>query len=198
MINIFLSYRADDSVHVSARISRMLADHFGRDRVFRDHDSLELGSRYPEELRRALDRSDVVVAVIGPHWLGAGKANRRCIDDARDWVRIELKTAFELSCRVVPVLLDDVPLPAHGELPADIAALSRATHWRVRHRTVDTDVRALIRRLDPLANEDPRSAPPSEAGRPAEVQVNYGMGGVMYANQGVQNVYRTHERGERR
>ncbi|MFG1641287.1 toll/interleukin-1 receptor domain-containing protein [Amycolatopsis sp. NPDC049252] len=193
MINIFLSYRADDGVHASARISRMLAEHFGRDRVFRDHDSLELGSRYPDELRGALTRADVVIAIIGPNWLGARRGvSSRCVDDPRDWVRTELRTAFESRRRVVPVLLDDVPVPAHDELPPDIAEVSRLTYWRVRNRTLDADVHALIRLLDPSAVEDP-----PDAGHRAGTQVNYGMGGVLYANQGVQHIHGTPVRGER-
>jgi hypothetical protein len=144
-IRLFVSYRTDDSVYAAAAIADRLAGSFGPGNVFRDRDSLTLGAMYPAKIRRGLEQADTVVAVMGRSWLdkrdGSGQ---RCLDDPKDWVRMELQMAFERGMPVVPVLLDDTPLPDWSQLPADIAALSRCTYWQVRHQSFESDVRGLI------------------------------------------------------
>lgn len=179
MRRIFLSYRIKDSVHATSAIAGLLARHYGQDNVFRDRDSLPLGAVYPRRIRRELERADVVIAVIGPSWLTIrGKNGERCLDDERDWVRTELRMAFERDIPVVPVLLDDTPLPDPALLPSDIALISLSMYWQVRHRTFESDVRGLIANL-----EGGEPAPPAESGR--RVMTNTASnGGTVIANQG--------------
>ncbi len=179
MLEVFLSYRTDDSVHATAAISQELARHLGRVNVFRDRDSLSLGSSYPRRIREAVARCDRVLAVIGPHWLEArDAAGRRRIDEPADWVRSELRTAFVLGIPVVPLLLDGTPLPTRRQLPADISDLSVSTAWQLREQTLVADVRALLGKLDPTA------APP-EPVHSAGGQYNSVVGGgSVYAVQG--------------
>ncbi|GHH30257.1 hypothetical protein GCM10017774_07600 [Lentzea cavernae] len=180
---IFLSYRIKDSVHATAAIAGRLAQHYGQDNVFRDRDSLPLGSVYPRRIRRELERSDVVLAVIGPSWLTIRDKNDvRCLDDERDWVRTELRMAFQREMPVVPVLLDGTPLPDPALLPNDIALLSLSMYWQVRHRTFESDVRGLIANLEGGDHAPP--APPAAA-TSGPVQHNTAThGGNVYANQG--------------
>ena len=178
MRRVFLSYRIKDSVHATASIAALLAQHYGQDNVFRDRDSLPLGSVYPRRIRRELERADVVLAVIGPSWLTArNRDGVRCLDDERDWVRTELRMAFERDMQVVPVLLDDTKLPDRSLLPADIALLSLSMYWQVRHRTFESDVRGLIAELEGRPGDAPAGSGP--------VQHNTATsGGNVYANQG--------------
>jgi hypothetical protein len=142
---LFVSYRTDDSVYAASAIADRLGRAFGVENVFRDRDALVLGEIYPGKIRRALERADTVLAVVGPSWLEATDgAGRRCLDDPQDWVRMELRMAFERGIPVVPVLLDETPLPDQTRLPADIAALSLSTFWQVRHQSLESDVRGLI------------------------------------------------------
>lgn len=160
MKSIFLSYRAVDSVHATAAISAELAGHFGRGCVFRDHDSLTPGALYPGHIRQALATCDTMLAVIGPHWLAARYPDRtRCIDDPLDWVRLELSTAFGRGIPVVPLLLDQTPLPKREHLPDDVRALAVSNFWQIRHQTLPADVRGLIERFAPgaVARPDRRS-----------------------------------------
>ncbi|MDX3661203.1 toll/interleukin-1 receptor domain-containing protein [Streptomyces sp. ID05-26A] len=180
MRRIFLSYRIKDSVHATAAISGLLAAHYGPGNVFRDRDSLPLGSVYPRRIRRELERADVVIAVIGPSWLTIRNRNgERCLDDQRDWVRTELRMAFERDIQVVPVLLDDTPLPDRSLLPSDIALLSLSMYWQVRHRTFESDVRGLIENLE----RGSASPPPAEGGKRVMTNTASG-GGTVIANQG--------------
>ncbi|MGB3441511.1 MAG: toll/interleukin-1 receptor domain-containing protein [Actinophytocola sp.] len=145
---LFVSYRIDDSVYAAAAIADQLTKVFGAENVFRDRDALALGELYPKKIRRALERCDIVLAVVGPSWLDVrDSAGQRRLDDPDDWVRTELRMAFDRDIPVVPVLLDGTPLPDFGQLPADITALTLSTCWQVRHQSFESDVRGLIDRL---------------------------------------------------
>lgn len=150
MKSIFLSYRIADSAFAVTEISKQMAARISRTHVFRDDDSIELGALYADRIRAALEDCETLVAIIGPHWLDAtdGHGNRR-IDNDQDWVRLEIRTAYERGVPVIPVLLDDTPLPSPGQLPADIRALAQSQFWTIRHRTLDTDISGLIDRLAP-------------------------------------------------
>lgn len=179
MRRVFLSYRIKDSVHATAAISGLLVRHYGPDNVFRDRDSLPLGAVYPRRIRRELERSDVVLAVIGPSWLTIKNKNGvRCLDDERDWVRTELRMAFEREMPVVPILLDDTPLPDRSQLPADIALVSLSMYWQVRHRTFESDVRGLIENLEGAQDT------PFECGQGRTMTNTASAGGTIFANQG--------------
>jgi hypothetical protein len=144
-LRLFVSYRIDDSVYATAAIAERLVRVFGDENVFRDRDALALGAVYPQKIRRALERCDTVLAVVGPSWLEiTDSAGQRRLDDPQDWVRMELRMAFERGIPVVPVLLDDTPLPDFRRLPADITQLTLSTYWQVRHQSFESDVRGLI------------------------------------------------------
>lgn len=144
-LRLFVSYRIDDSVYAAAAIADRLTQVFGAENVFRDRDALALGEIYPKKIRRALERCDTVLAVVGPSWLEVrDSSGQRRLDNPQDWVRTELRMAFERGIPVVPVLLDDTPLPDPRRLPADIAALTVSTYWQVRHQSFDSDIRGLI------------------------------------------------------
>lgn len=186
-MNIFLNYRTIDSVYAVGQISKQMADQFGRVHVFRDQDSLALGALYARRIRAALDQSDVVVSVIGRHWLDArDKRGVRCIDNERDWVRMELRTAFARGIPVIPVLLDDTLLPVVDSLPDDIRGLALSQGCRIRHQSLEGDINDLIRRLVPGAAKPDSPAAP----QPPSTQHNSASGrAIVVANQnGTQNV----------
>jgi hypothetical protein len=181
---LFVSYRVDDSAHATIAIADQLARHFGAGNVFRDRDSLPLGALYPRRIRRALERCDTVLAVIGPHWLEARDAQgARRLDDPKDWVRTELRMAFQRGIPVVPVLLDQTGLPGRTQLPADIHLLSLSTFWQVRSQSFASDIRGLIDNLVPLDGAGPSREPAAEV--PRNVQHNTSTGDSrLFANQG--------------
>jgi hypothetical protein len=197
MRTIFLSYRTDDSVHATMAISDRLVAHFGRESVFRDQDSVRVGMLYPRRIRRALERSDIVLAVIGPHWLDArdDRGNRR-IDDPRDWVRTELRMAFRREIPVVPVLLDRTPLPVAEQLPVDLRQLPLSTYHQVRHQSMAADVQALVEKLDTAAGVPAAGPPPAVPSNVHHTTVNGN--GVAYVNQGGSQVINNGQDGTRR
>ncbi len=121
---IAISYRREDSTSVAGRLHDRLQADFGRKNVFMDFDSIPYGVDFREQIKQTLERARVVIAVIGPSWFGGrGKSNRR-IDDPTDFVRLEIATALQRGIPVIPVLIDDTPMPQMENLPADLQGLA--------------------------------------------------------------------------
>jgi len=120
---IAISYRREDSTSVAGRLHDRLQADFGRKNVFMDFDSIPFGVDFREHIKQTLERAQVVIAVIGPMWLGGRGKNRR-INDPSDFVRLEIATALQRGIPVIPVLIDDTPMPQVQELPADLQGLA--------------------------------------------------------------------------
>ena len=88
-MNVFVSYRRDDSSYVTDRIYDTLVRYCDADRVFRDIDSIKAGSDFRSRLSDAIQQCDLVLAVIGARWSTFADANgHRRLDDPDDFVRI--------------------------------------------------------------------------------------------------------------
>jgi len=79
MEKVFISYRRDDSADIAGRIYDRLADHFGRDAIFKDVDSIPLGVDFKKYLEGVVSQCVVELVVIGKTWLTAAddKGKRR-------------------------------------------------------------------------------------------------------------------------
>ena len=148
MAAIFLSYRRDDSAGWVGRLSEALRRAFGRDAVFMDIDSLAAGDDFAEAIERTVASCDVLLAVIGPQWLRAAKADGiRRLDDEQDFVRLEIATALQRGVRVVPVLVGNARMPGVDELPDPLKALARRQAYELSDRRWDYDVQGLTKSL---------------------------------------------------
>jgi hypothetical protein len=155
MAGIFISYRRDDTSGFAGRLYDRLCDRFGRDRVFRDVDTIEPGRRFPREIEATLARCDALVALIGPGWLTSADAQgRRRLDQADDFVRLEIATALRRGIAVVPALMRRVPMPRADELPADLAPLSEHQAIEIDDSEFHEDVDRLIEALVPHVRND--------------------------------------------
>lgn len=125
---VFVNYRMVDTAYGAADVAASLSDTIGRDQVFLDHDSMIPGEDYPTALRDALERCDILVAVIGPAWLSRDGTGVRLVDRERDWVREEIAHALERGIPVVPVLLRDARQPTVDELPGVIRRFALCQH----------------------------------------------------------------------
>ena len=144
---VFICYRRDDSADVTGRIYDRLAEHFGREQVFKDVDSIPLGVDFRTHLAAVVGACDIVIAVIGNRWLAAGSEGQRRLGDD-DFVRIELEAALQRQIPVVPVLVGGARLPSAGDVPASLAALVYRQGLAVRpdpdfHRDVDRLIHGL-------------------------------------------------------
>ena len=125
---------------------RCAGEHFGRDRVFKDVDTIPPGADFGEYIQRILPRCRVALILIGPNWLDAkDEGGRRRLDDPHDWVRTEVETALaHKDLYVVPVLVNGAPLPRTEELPTTLHPLLRRNAAVIRR---DPDFRDDIDKL---------------------------------------------------
>jgi hypothetical protein len=160
MVNrVFISYRRDDSRYPARRIYDAFVRVLPPDGVFMDVDSIAPGDDFVKILEGWVQQCDVLLALIGPGWINSAdpKSGRRRLDNPDDFVRIEIRGALNREIQVVPVLLDDTPMPTADQLPDDIRALVRRQASFVEYRTFDADIDHLIRRLQSRRAEPPRS-----------------------------------------
>jgi TRAP-type mannitol/chloroaromatic compound transport system substrate-binding protein len=163
MPRIVISYRRSDSAAMAGRIFDRLHAHYGDQSMFMDIDNVPLGTDFRRYIRDAIGQCDLLVAVIGPRWLGPRDTGRPRIHDTTDPVRLEIEGALEKAIPIVPVLVDGAQMPSDEELPdnlKDFAFINAAL--------VDTgrDFRQHVDRLlrgidDILARAAAPAAPPS-------------------------------------
>lgn len=122
-MKIVVSYRRADSDAIAGRIRDRLVIQFGEDAVFMDIDSIPFGADFRAQIDAALHDTDVLIAVVGPHWLGT-KGRRSRIHDAEDPVRVELEAALANDIPIVPVLVAGASMPNEADLPPSLKALA--------------------------------------------------------------------------
>lgn len=150
MVSIFISYRRIDSTNVVGRIYDRLSNHFGKEAIFKDVESIPLAVNFPKEIDNQIKSSKVVLAVIGANWLEV--LNER-LDDSHDWVRIELETALLYKVPILPVLINGIQIPKAVDLPINLRSLASQNATQVRQDPdFDTDMVRLIESLEKQFN----------------------------------------------
>lgn len=149
MSRVFISYRREDTQWQAREIHRTLTQVLPPEQVFMDVANIELGVDFVKVLEAAVAECDILLALIGPDWVDVTdlETGTRRLDNPNDLVRIEVRRALERGIRVVPVLCEDARLPDAKRLPDDLKGLVNRNAEFVQHRTVDTDVPRLIRKL---------------------------------------------------
>lgn len=174
-LRAFISYRRSDTQSASRQLAEALKVRFGPDDVFFDTRDIAAGVEWRRDTIRRVKESDVVLAVIGPHWAAAAddRARRGLLDRTdEDLVRLEIETAFTHGATVIPVLVDDAEMPARESLPRPFRPLAEVQAQTLRHTSWDRDVDALAEALThvpgrPRPPEAPRESPVSQRGPPA-------------------------------
>ena len=116
MPRLTISYRRDDSGVITGRIFDRLAAHFGRDAVFRDIDNIPAGADFRKHINAVLDETDVVLAIIGPKWIGPRSGQNR-LAKGSDPVRVEIEAALRKELPLIPVLVLRAAMPNVELLP---------------------------------------------------------------------------------
>lgn len=162
MPRITISYRRDNSGVITGRIFDRLAAHFGRDLVFRDIDSIPPGADFREHINHVLDQSDMLLAIVGPKWLGLRGGQTR-IDDESDPVRVEIEASLRKKMPVIPVLVLRAAMPRVSQLPETVKDFAYRHAVQV-DAGQDFDVHAarLIRAMDRILRQKGDGAPVRE------------------------------------
>ena len=133
---VFISYRRDDAAGYAGRLEEALEKRLGRGSVFRDVLDIAPGADFVEAIRQRLGGAQAVLVLMGPRWAGGDTPGTRRIDDAQDFVRLEVQEALASSAHIIPVLLPGARMPTEAELPAPLQPLARRnalslsdTHW---------------------------------------------------------------------
>ena len=139
---IFVSYRREDTAGHAGRLFDRLVEHFGRDRIFMDIDTIEPGEDFVTVIENAVGSCDVLIAMIGRNWLTTSGTGR--LDKPNDFVRLEIATALSRDIRVIPVLVQRASIPKPQDLPEDLASLTRRNAVELTDLRWQTDVDQLI------------------------------------------------------
>ena len=149
MGTIFINYRREDSISTSGRLYDRLSQTFGRKNIFMDVDHIPAGVDFVAHLNSQVAACNIILVVIGPHWLEAKDENGgRRLDNPDDFVVIEIATALARNIRVIPVLVDGARMPKAGELPGSLKALARRQAVEVRQLHFGRDAEALLERIN--------------------------------------------------
>jgi hypothetical protein len=149
---VFISYRSSDGADKATALARDLDELFGQEQIFLDKDDLPAGSRWRDEIARALGAAPILLVLVTPNYLGArDPRGTRCIDRDDDPVRAELASAIEARAHVIPMLCDGVAqTPTAAELPPPFDQLAdrtwrrlRAYDWREDLARLSNDLRSL-------------------------------------------------------
>lgn len=156
---VFISYRRQDTSHLAGRLYDHLANRFGDAQVFMDIDSIEPGMDFTVSIARAVGACDVLLALIGPQWLTAtDEEGQRRLDDPQDVVRLEINNALARGIRVIPILVDGVPMPRQQSLPDDLAPLVVRQAVPVRYGSFRSDTDHLVGTIEKTFPNHPTSA----------------------------------------
>lgn len=131
--SIFICYRREDSADVVGRVYDRLIQRFGREAVFKDVDSVPLGTNFKEHVSRTIAQCSVLVVFVGRSWLAAtGKDGVPRLSQTTDFVRIEVESAIRRGVPIIPVLVHGATMPAESELPPEIGQFAYFNGLSVR------------------------------------------------------------------
>jgi hypothetical protein len=148
MPRITISYRRDDSGVITGRIFDRLAAHYGRDSVFRDIDNIPPGADFRRHINQILDESDIILAIVGPRWVGP-RANQSRLANATDAVRLEIEAALAKNKPLIPVLVLRANMPRIEQLPESLQEFAYRNAVTVdAERDFDYHINSLIRSMD--------------------------------------------------
>ncbi len=153
-IRIVISYRRQDTPGGAGRLRESLAEHFGRENVFLDIDAIPPGVPWRQAIEKTIHECNVLLPVIGVHWLSAAdEQGSRRLDDPNDVLRFEIANALRAGVRIIPIQLHGAPMPGRDELPEEIAGLADYQSIRIDDDDWRDDMRKLVRALERIRGE---------------------------------------------
>jgi len=152
---LFICYRREDTLDFAGRLHDRLSARYGGENVVLDVDNVPIGVHFQKYLDSQIEQCDLLLALIGRHWLEAAdpKGARR-LDSPRDFVRIEIESALRRELPIIPILVGGAAMPRETDLPPSLAALSEINAAEMAsNRDFNVHVDVLIKAIDALVNE---------------------------------------------
>lgn len=157
MLNIYLSYRPEDKPMLVKAIYERLVHEFGASSISKDVNKKRDISR-PDapnprgEVEWAINRCDVMLVIIGNHWVMDRQGNRH-MTNLQDPVLQELSFAFlRKDLPIIPVLIDNAKFPSEAKLEMVLRPLAMKNAAIVRDgEDFERDMMHLIDQINKLA-----------------------------------------------
>jgi len=141
---IFISYRRADSFVPSGRIYAWLRERL-EGRVFMDVGGIPLGDNFVKVIQGEIERSTLLLAIIGTDWcLAAGEDGAIRLDQREDFVRREILTAINNGVRIVPVLVNGATMPKENDLPASLRLLVKLNAISIQDDSFEDGMNRLL------------------------------------------------------
>jgi hypothetical protein len=142
---IFISYRRTDR-HIVRALQGAIESVLPRRLIVRDLEAFPAGEDLSRVIADDIQRSDVILAVIGDRWIPDQRYER---SSSKDWVRFEISLALAWNRMLVPVLVEDTPMPRPEMLTSDIAALAERVGVPLRDSDWTHDIARILDRIAP-------------------------------------------------
>jgi hypothetical protein len=169
MPTISISYRRADSEAMTGRIFDRLAAHYGREAIFRDIDNIPPGIDFRVHINDMLRKTNILLAVIGPNWLGARSGTSDRIQEESDAVRVEIETALRRRTPLIPILIGTTTMPSTDQLPPSLKDFAFRNAVRVdTGQDFDYHMDRLIRSMDSMLSVPQKSPPSGETRTPGK------------------------------
>jgi CheY-like chemotaxis protein len=148
-MRIFVSYQRADTAFAAhgLKYALQLAGH----EVFIDTGDIAAGEAFRDVIRAALERSDLVLALLGPGF----DCSR--LHDPLNAVAYEWRQARFSGCATNPLLVDGARMPHEDELPADLRWLPRLSAAILDRNNLSHGMEELVASIPQLAAR-PRGA----------------------------------------
>lgn len=154
-VEIFISYRRNDSYEVTDKIYRKLTQAFGSDAIFKDDYNIPFGVDFREYIDRRVCQCRVLLAVIGKGWIGSTKQGGTShLENPADFVRIEVELALKNGIYIIPVLVDDADMPIFSQLPESLSDMVYRNGIKIRNDEFQADINKLVDGINNLLSQE--------------------------------------------
>jgi tetratricopeptide (TPR) repeat protein len=165
---VFISYRRQETAPYARSLREELTKRLGAHQVFMDVDSIAVGVDFVEAIEQAVDACQVLLALVGPQWLTITDAEgQRRLDNPEDTVRLEIQAALARDVRVIPVLVDNTPMPSRQQLPDSLESLARRNALELSYNRYAYDLGRLLEAVEKVVGHTAASTPPPPSAAPA-------------------------------
>jgi len=148
-MDIFISYRRDDSSGYAGRLYDQMSEHFGPKHVFMDVAAIEAGSDFANVIEEKIATCDALIAIIGRGWLTCKDDQGRLrLQLSDDFVSLEIAAALKRSVEVIPVLVGGATMPRQRDLPPQLQPLARHQAVEISDPHFTRDVADLVEDME--------------------------------------------------
>ena len=147
MVDVFISYRRQDSQQVCEELFRHLTKNLPGLKVFMDVEGIAPGRKWKAELEKEVKKCQVLIVLMGPDWISIeNDEGIRRITERKDYVRQEISSAIRNHKSIIPILVNGATIPNEVELPYSIKHLTRHQAFRLSDN-IEADAMILADRI---------------------------------------------------